>query len=124
MARTGGATGGVQYAAGALCGRLAILARYIGEPIPRAVKGIVEKVLVLKLNREKTRVVNLQDEGESLDFLGLAFGGLTMTCVTDWRDTCRGGTNGAVESQRGRVSMAPCSGQGWSTCEGSNVNSS
>lgn len=50
-----------------------ILARYIGEPIHRAVEGIVEGVLGLKLNREKTRVVNLQVEGASLDFLGFTF---------------------------------------------------
>jgi RNA-directed DNA polymerase len=50
-----------------------VLARYIGEPIHRAVEGIVEGVLGLKLNREKTRVVNLQAEGASLDFLGYTF---------------------------------------------------
>ena len=50
-----------------------ILARYIGEPIHRDVAGIVEGVLGLKLSREKTRVVNLQDEGASLDFLGFTF---------------------------------------------------
>lgn len=50
-----------------------VLARYIGEPIHRAVAGIVEGVLGLKLNREKTRVVDLQDEKASLDFLGFTF---------------------------------------------------
>ena len=50
-----------------------VLARHIGEPIHRAVEGMVEGVLGLTLNREKTRVVNLQAEGASLDFLGYTF---------------------------------------------------
>lgn len=50
-----------------------ILARYIGAPIHRAVAGVVEGELGLTLNREKTRVVNLQAEGASLDFLGYTF---------------------------------------------------
>lgn len=50
-----------------------ILARYIGEPIRRAVEGVIEGELGLKLNRDKTRVVNLREEGASLDFLGFTF---------------------------------------------------
>ena len=50
-----------------------IMARYVGQRIQKAVEGIVEGVLGLKLNREKTRVVNLQAEGASLDFLGYTF---------------------------------------------------
>jgi len=50
-----------------------ILARYIGEPIWRVVEEIIEGVLGLRLNRDKTRIVNLLKEGESLDFLGFTF---------------------------------------------------
>lgn len=50
-----------------------ILARYIGAPIQGAVEEMVEGVLGLTLNREKTRVVDLQAEGASLDFLGFTF---------------------------------------------------
>lgn len=46
---------------------------FIGAPIQEAVEGIVEGVLGLQLNREKTRVVNLLEEGVSLDFLGFTF---------------------------------------------------
>lgn len=50
-----------------------ILARYIGEPIWWVAEEIIEGVLGLKLNRDKTRMVNLLKEGESLDFLGFTF---------------------------------------------------
>jgi hypothetical protein len=52
---------------------LVILARYIGEPIWRVVEEIIEGVLGLRLNRDKTRMVNLLKEGGSLDFLGFTF---------------------------------------------------
>jgi RNA-directed DNA polymerase len=50
-----------------------ILARYIGAPIQQVVEGVVEGVLGLQLNREKTRVVELQAEKASLNFLGFTF---------------------------------------------------
>jgi RNA-directed DNA polymerase len=50
-----------------------ILARYIGEPIHRVVEETIEGVLGLRLNREKTRVVDMLAEGASLDFLGFTF---------------------------------------------------
>jgi RNA-directed DNA polymerase len=50
-----------------------VLARYIGEPIQRFLTETLEGKLGLTLNREKTRIVNLQEEGTSLDFLGYTF---------------------------------------------------
>ena len=45
-----------------------ILARYIGKPIQEAVEKAIEG-LGLKLNKEKTRILNLE-AGDRLDFLG------------------------------------------------------
>ncbi len=50
-----------------------IMARHISQALSDEVAGIVEGTLGLKLNREKTRVVNLLQEGASLDFLGFTF---------------------------------------------------
>ena len=50
-----------------------VLARYIGEPIQRFLTETLEGHLGLQLNREKTRILALQEEGESLDFLGYTF---------------------------------------------------
>jgi RNA-directed DNA polymerase len=50
-----------------------VLARYIGAPIRRYLRETLEGELGLKLNRDKTRIVNLSVEGGSLDFLGYTF---------------------------------------------------
>jgi RNA-directed DNA polymerase len=50
-----------------------ILARYQGKQLVAWVERIVEGRLGLKINRQKTRTVNLSDPGSSLDFLGYTF---------------------------------------------------
>ena len=50
-----------------------ILARYIDGRITGWVESKIESWLGLEVNREKTRVLNLRKEGESLDFLGYTF---------------------------------------------------
>ena len=50
-----------------------ILARYQGRQLLEVVEGWLEGWLGLKINREKTRVVDLREEGASLDFLGYTF---------------------------------------------------
>jgi RNA-directed DNA polymerase len=50
-----------------------ILARYIDAQIMGWVESKIEGWLGLEINREKTRVLDLQKEGESLDFLGYTF---------------------------------------------------
>lgn len=62
-----------------------IVARYIGEPICRAVEEVVEGSLELRLNRDKTRVVNLGEAGASLDFLGFTFRPDKDLHGGDWR---------------------------------------
>ena len=50
-----------------------ILARYQGRRISDWVEATVEDWMGLSINREKTRVVKLQEVGASLDFLGYSF---------------------------------------------------
>jgi RNA-directed DNA polymerase len=50
-----------------------VLARYIDKRIEGWIEEKLEGWLHLEINREKTRVLNLRDEGESLDFLGYTF---------------------------------------------------
>jgi RNA-directed DNA polymerase len=50
-----------------------ILARYQGQRLADWVEERVESWLDLRLNREKTRIVDLREVGSSLDFLGFTF---------------------------------------------------
>lgn len=50
-----------------------VLARHMGGRIQRFIEEKVEGWLKLKINREKTRVVNLREQGARLDFLGYSF---------------------------------------------------
>jgi RNA-directed DNA polymerase len=50
-----------------------VMARCQTPQLVATVEGLLEDWLGLKINRDKTRVVNLQDEGVHLDFLGYTF---------------------------------------------------
>lgn len=50
-----------------------VMARYIGKEMESYIETKLEGWMGLKLNREKTRVVNLREESSSLDFLGYTF---------------------------------------------------
>ncbi len=50
-----------------------ILARYISSRVRNWVEGKLEGWLGLQINREKTRVVDVRQPGQSLDFLGYTF---------------------------------------------------
>lgn len=50
-----------------------IMARYIGGPIKRYAEDLLEGRFELKINREKTKVVKLREEGAKLNFLGYQF---------------------------------------------------
>ena len=50
-----------------------VMARYIDKRITNWIELKIEGWLGLELNGEKTRIVNLQEEGASLDFLGYTF---------------------------------------------------
>ncbi len=47
-----------------------VLARWCGERLTGAIEGYLTGRLRLRINREKTRVISLREEGASLDFLG------------------------------------------------------
>ena len=50
-----------------------VLARWMGPRVRHWIEDTLERNLGLKINREKTRTVNLDEPGESLDFLGFTF---------------------------------------------------
>ena len=50
-----------------------VLARFQGDRLKGWIESKLEGWLGLEINREKTRVVNLKEEGASLDFLGFTF---------------------------------------------------
>lgn len=50
-----------------------VMARYQGEELKSFIESKLERWLGLTINREKTRIVNLQKEGERLDFLGYSY---------------------------------------------------
>jgi RNA-directed DNA polymerase len=50
-----------------------VLAREVGEELREFVEEKIEDWLGLKINREKTRVVNLREPSATLDFLGYSF---------------------------------------------------
>jgi RNA-directed DNA polymerase len=52
---------------------LVVLARYQGTRLTDWIESKLEGWLGLEINREKTRVVKLKEEGASLDFLGFTF---------------------------------------------------
>lgn len=50
-----------------------IMARYAGPDLQKFMEEKIEGWLGLKINREKTRVIDLRQEGQTLDFLGFSF---------------------------------------------------
>jgi len=50
-----------------------VLARYQTKRLHESIEGFIEGRMGLTINREKTRVVNLAEEGARLDFLGYSF---------------------------------------------------
>ncbi|HEV2327490.1 MAG TPA: group II intron maturase-specific domain-containing protein, partial [Verrucomicrobiae bacterium] len=50
-----------------------VLARYVSPRLRHFIEGKLEGWLGLQINREKTRTIDLQQPGQSLDFLGYTF---------------------------------------------------
>ncbi|HEX5032544.1 MAG TPA: group II intron reverse transcriptase/maturase [Candidatus Eisenbacteria bacterium] len=50
-----------------------VMARWMGPRIVSFIEATLEQRMGLKVNREKTRVVRLREQGASLDFLGFTF---------------------------------------------------
>lgn len=50
-----------------------VLARYQGKQMADWLEATIEGWMGLKINREKTKVINLKEAGTTLDFLGISF---------------------------------------------------
>lgn len=50
-----------------------VMARYLGQRLVGFIEGELEGRFALQINRSKTRTINLNDPGTSLDFLGYTF---------------------------------------------------
>ena len=55
------------------CDDFVVMARYIGEDLREFIEKKIEDWLGLKINREKTRIIDLREKAEKLDFLGYSF---------------------------------------------------
>ncbi len=64
---------------------LVVLARYQGSRLTGWIESKLEGWLGLEINREKTRVVHLKEEGASLDFLGFTFRYYDSLDGSGWR---------------------------------------
>jgi RNA-directed DNA polymerase len=50
-----------------------VMARYMGKRIVKWIEEKIERSLKLTINREKTKIVKLKEDGECLNFLGYSF---------------------------------------------------
>lgn len=50
-----------------------VTARFMGQPLVNYIEHIIEGRLGLRINRDKTRIINLKESKASLDFLGYSF---------------------------------------------------
>jgi len=51
---------------------LVVLARYVSPKLEGFIEAKLESWMGLEINREKTRVIDLKQEGATLDFLGFS----------------------------------------------------
>jgi RNA-directed DNA polymerase len=50
-----------------------VMAKYMGKRVMNWIEKVIEGDLKLKINRDKTKIVKLKEEGERLNFLGYSF---------------------------------------------------
>lgn len=50
-----------------------VMAKFMGRRITEWIEGVIEGKLKLTINREKTKIVKLKEDGERLNFLGYSF---------------------------------------------------
>ena len=80
-----------------------VLARYQGRRLVAWIEGILEGWMGLKINRDKTRVVNLETEGACLDFLGYQFRYDRDLQGRPWRYLNWGVSAKALQRERARL---------------------
>lgn len=80
-----------------------VLARYQGPQLTEWIESKLEGWMRLEINREKTRVVNLKEEGASLDFLGFTFRYYDDLKGQGWRYLNVGPSANALKKEREKV---------------------
>ncbi len=82
---------------------LVIMARYQGQRLREFTESKLESWLGLKLNQDKTKVVNLAASGESFDFLGYTFRYDKDLCGRDHRYLNPGASKKALKAEREKI---------------------
>ncbi len=80
-----------------------VLARYQGSRLTGWIESRLEGWLGLEINREKTRVVRLKEEGASLDFLGFTFRYYDDLEGRGWRYLHVGPSGKALKKEREKL---------------------
>ena len=80
-----------------------VLARFQGVPLRGWIESKLEGWLGLEINREKTRVVSLREQGASLDFLGFTFRYYDDLQGRPWRYLNVSPSGKALQKERGKL---------------------
>jgi RNA-directed DNA polymerase len=80
-----------------------VLARRQGPPLKGWIEGQLEGWLGLEINREKTRQINVKEEGSTLDFLGYSFRFERDLKGRSWRYLNMFPSNKSLEKERDKI---------------------
>jgi RNA-directed DNA polymerase len=92
-----------------------VMARYQGPQLVAAVESLLEQWLGLTINRTKTRIVDLDDEGSHLDFLGYQFRYLRDRFGRDQKYLHWGPSMKSIKRERAKLSAMTASRWNWQT---------
>lgn len=90
-----------------------VMARYQGPQLVDWVEKKLEDWLGLKINRNKTRIVNLNDEGTQLDFLGYQFRYDRDLFGRDTRYLNWGPSEKSLQREKAKLTELTASRRGW-----------
>jgi RNA-directed DNA polymerase len=85
-----------------------VLARFVDHRITGWIEKTIEGWMGLEINREKTRVANLHEEGETLDFLGYSFRFDRDRQGRSWRYLNQFPSRKALEREREKLREIVC----------------
>jgi len=80
-----------------------VLARRQGQPLKQWIEAQLEGWLGLEINREKTRQINVKEEGATLDFLGYSFRFERDLKGRPWRYLNMFPSNKSLEKERDKI---------------------
>lgn len=92
-----------------------VMARYQGPQLVATVESLLEQWLGLKINRTKTRIVDLDDEGSHLDFLGYQFRYLRDRFGRAQKYLHWGPSMKSIKRERAKLSAMTASCWNWQT---------